>query len=77
LGEYGKNQQALVADSGSDITLISQATLNGMEKPPKVKTGQKVNLIQVTGTSKISGYVTIPIFFDSDLCPVQLMWSNA
>ena len=64
LGEYGRNQQALVADSGSDITLISQNALNSMENFPKVKTGQKINLVQVTGSSKISGYVTVPLYFD-------------
>jgi hypothetical protein len=46
--------------------------LGAMENPPKVKTGQKINLIQVTGSSKISGYVTVPIYFDSDNGPVQL-----
>ena len=72
LGEYGRNQQALVADSGSDITLISQNALNSMENPPKVKTGQKINLVQVTGSSKISGYVTVPLYFDSDSGPVLI-----
>ena len=72
LGEYGKNQTSLVADSGSDITLISQKTLCSMENPPRIKTGQKINLIQVTGTSKISGYITILIFFNSDSGPVQI-----
>ena len=43
-----------------------------MKNPPRVKTGQKINLIQVTGTSKISGYVNVPIFFDSDTGPVQI-----
>ncbi|KAF8467067.1 hypothetical protein JB92DRAFT_3135688 [Gautieria morchelliformis] len=43
-----------------------------MEDPPEVKMGQEVSLIQVTGSSKISGYVTIPIIFDSDSGPVQL-----
>ena len=72
LGEYGKNRATLVADSGSDITLISHKTLSSMGNPPKIKMGQKVNLIQVTGASKISGYVTLPIFFDSDAGPVQI-----
>ena len=72
LGDYGKNQSTLVADSGSDITLISQKALSSMEVPPKIKTGQKINLIQVTGTSKISGYINLPIFFDSDTGPVQV-----
>jgi hypothetical protein len=72
LGEYRKNPQALVVDSGSDITLISQNALKSMDNPPETKTGQKVNLTQVTGTSKISGYVTVPIFFESDSGPLQL-----
>ena len=72
LGEPGKNQQSLIADSGSDITLISQAALNQMENPPKIRTGQKVNLIQVTGASKISGYVNLPIIFETNSGPVQI-----
>src|SRR3979490_325976 len=72
LGEYGKNQRNLVADSGSDITLISQGALSQMDNPPKIRTGQKVNLIQVTGTSKISGYVSLPIIFETDSGPVQI-----
>ena len=72
LGEHRKNQQDLIADSGSDITLISQGALNQMENPPKIRTGQKVNLIQVTGTSKISGYMNLPIIFETDSGPIQI-----
>ena len=72
LGEHGKNQQDLIADSGSDIMLISQGALNQMENPLKIQTGQKVNLIQVTGTSKISGYMNLPIIFETDSGPVQI-----
>ena len=39
LGEYDKNQQTLVADSGSDITLISQKALSGIDNPPRLRTG--------------------------------------
>jgi transposase InsO family protein len=72
LGEYGKNPSEITADSGSDITLISQKALSEMERPPKVRTGQRVNLIQVTGVSKISGFVTLPVFFDTNEGPVQV-----
>jgi transposase InsO family protein len=72
LGEYGKNCQSLIADSGSDITLISQDTLKEMNKPLKVKSGQKINLVQVTGSSKISGYVNLPIYFDTKEGPVLI-----
>ena len=43
-----------------------------MENPLKIQTGQKVNLIQVTGTSKISGYINIPIIFETNSGPVQI-----
>ena len=72
LGEYQKNPQTLVFDSGADITLINQEVLKEMKDPPIIKTGHKIKLIQATGTSSISGFVTIPIFFDTDLGPVQI-----
>ena len=72
LGELGNNQQDLIADSGSDITLISQGALNQMENSPKIRTGQKVNLVQVAGSSKIPGYVNLPIIFETDSGPVQI-----
>jgi len=71
LGEHRKREQDLIADSGLYIALISQGTLNQMENPPKIQTGQKVNLVQVTGTSKISGYVNLPITFETDSRPIQ------
>ena len=37
LGEYGKNQQTLVADSGSDITLISQKALSEIDNSPRLR----------------------------------------
>ena len=43
-----------------------------MENPHKVKTGQKINLVQVTGSSKISGYVRVPLYFNSDSGPVLI-----
>jgi hypothetical protein len=52
-----------VIDSGSDITLISQKALDGLSRPPKVKAGQNIKLIQVTGKSSISGFVTLDLFY--------------
>ena len=72
LGQYGENPSELIADSGSDITLISMNTLTSMKDPPKIKTGQRINLIQVTGTSKISGFVNLPIYFDTEEGPVHI-----
>ena len=53
----------IIIDSGSDITLISSECLKNLVSKPKVKTGQKINLVQVTGSATINGYVDIPIYF--------------
>jgi hypothetical protein len=62
----------LVIDSGSDITLISEQCLNQLPSPPKVRTGQKINLIQLTGAATISGFVNLPIFFTTAHGPVRM-----
>ena len=72
LGEYGKNPARIIADSGSDITLISQQALKQMENAPRVKTGEQIALVEVTGTSTITGYVSLPIFLDTENGPVEI-----
>ena len=72
LGEYNKNPTRIIADSGADITLISHQAWKDMENPPRIKTGEQIALVEVTGTSTITGFVTIPIFFDTDGGPVEL-----
>ena len=52
--------------------MISEKHLNSMSNPPKIKTGQKVNLVQVTGKSTIHGYVLIPITFQTTQGPVEI-----
>ena len=66
------NSIDMVIDSGSDITLISENYLKKMEIPPKPKTGQKINLIQLTGATAITGYVNIPIYFGTPEGSVQM-----
>lgn len=53
----------VIIDSGSDITLISHKLLSELSPAPKWKTGQKVNLVQVTGNATISGFVNLDLFF--------------
>ena len=72
IGEYRQDLVKIIIDSGADITLISQSTLTKLKCQPKVKTGQKINLIQVTGSSTITGYVSLPIFFDTTEGPVEI-----
>src|ERR1700683_4270317 len=57
------NLSKVIVDSGSDITLISQKLLTEMQNPAKLKQGQKINLVQVTGNASISGYVDIDVYF--------------
>lgn len=72
LGGSPTNSVEVIIDSGSDITLISERALAGLSKTLKVKSGQKINLIQVTGTTSIDGYVTLDLFFDTPDGPVKL-----
>ena len=60
----------VIIDSGSDITLISQRTLDQMSKPPKIRTGQRIKLVQVTGNASITGYVTLDLYFKTEEGPV-------
>nr|GAT46647.1 predicted protein [Mycena chlorophos] len=62
----------VVIDSGSDITLISRKTLEELTDPPKIKAGHDVRLIQVTGKSSISGFVTLDLFFHTAEGPVKV-----
>ena len=62
----------IIVDSGSDITLISQKTLEQMLKPPKIRTGQRIKLVQVTGNTIITRYVSLDIYFETEEGPVLI-----
>jgi hypothetical protein len=66
------NSSKVIVDSGSDITLISFKTLLEMQNPPKIKQGQKINLVQVTGNASISGYVEGDLYFHTPDGPVKM-----
>ncbi|KAF9004132.1 hypothetical protein BDZ89DRAFT_967236, partial [Hymenopellis radicata] len=61
----------VIVDSGSDITLIAQETLKKLSTSPKIKIGQQVNLIQVTGQSSVNGFVNVDLLFETPEGPVQ------
>ena len=67
-----ENPLDIVIDSGSHIMLISMKTLDGLWEVPKVKKGQKINLIQVTGKASISGYVDLELYFHTREGPVEI-----
>ncbi|CDO77172.1 hypothetical protein BN946_scf184675.g4 [Trametes cinnabarina] len=55
----------IIVDSGSDITLISQRTLNKLSELPRIRNGQKVQLVQVTGNATITGYIPLDVYFET------------
>ena len=63
---------SVIINSGSDITLISQQTLELMIKPPKIRTGQKIKLIEVTGNAIITGYIALNLYFETKEGPVLM-----
>jgi hypothetical protein len=72
VGGLNVDPMKVIVDSGSDITLISQKALGGLTYPPKIKAGQDIKLIQATGRSSISGFITLDLFFHTDDGPVKL-----
>ncbi|QRW19822.1 Retrovirus-related Pol polyprotein from transposon [Rhizoctonia solani] len=69
---YGPKKR-ITFDSGSEITLINKTLLKSLDPPPKVRTGQKLRLIQVTSNSSLSQYVTVPLVFETDNGPVCMI----
>jgi len=67
-----ENLSDIIINSGSDITLISMNTLNALVEVPKIKKGQKINLVQVTGKASISGYVELDLYFRTKEGPVKI-----
>ncbi|KAI0077536.1 hypothetical protein K474DRAFT_1583976, partial [Panus rudis PR-1116 ss-1] len=72
LGLNERDPTPVIVDSGSDITLISESALQGMSHPPKLKNGQKVRLVQVTGNATINGFVHIDLYFSTDQGTVKM-----
>lgn len=71
-GRIHETELAIIVDSGSDITLISEKTLKQLLDRPKVRRGQRIQLVQVTGRTLIDGFVDIIVTFDTPEGPVEL-----
>src|SRR6267378_4588025 len=67
-----RNLVKVIIDSGSDITLISEKSLAEMLNSAKIRQGQRINLVQVTGNASISGYVDIDLYFHTPEGPVKI-----
>jgi len=73
INSVSENLAKVIVDSGSNITLISQKLLTEIQNPAKLKQGQKINLVQVTGNASISGYIDINLYFHT---PDRLVKTN-
>lgn len=62
----------LIFDSSSDITLISERALRALHNAPRIRQGQRINLIQVTGKATISGYMPLKLYFHTPQGPVTI-----
>ena len=61
----------VIGDSGAAPTLISSSFLSKLTRTrPKARTGQKLKLIQLTGSAGCSEYVKLDLYFRSQLGPV-------
>ena len=67
-----ENPSDIIINSRSDITLISEKALGSLSEAPKIKKGQKINLVQVTGKASISGYVKLELYFCTKEGPVKI-----
>ncbi len=72
IGEEVEDLTEIIVDTGSDITLISHRFWSSMKRPPKEKSGQKINLVQVTGKTSITGYVNVNLTFKTAQGPVKM-----
>ena len=54
------------------ITLISEKVVERMTIQPKIRTGQRINLIQVTGNTVITGYIALNLYFETEEGPVLI-----
>ena len=63
----------VVGDSGAAPTLISEKFLKSLKwSTPKPRTGQKLKLLELTGSAKCSEYVRLNLYFRSQFGPVCL-----
>jgi hypothetical protein len=72
LGTIESPPRPILVDTGSDITLISYSVCMSLKPKPKIKTGQKVKLLQVTGMSTITGFIQLTLYFDTVDGPVSM-----
>jgi hypothetical protein len=72
IGTIESPPRPVLIDTRSDISLISYSVCMSLKPKPKIKTGQKIQLLQVTGLSTITGFVQLTLYFDTAEGPVSM-----
>ncbi|KZW02961.1 hypothetical protein EXIGLDRAFT_600972, partial [Exidia glandulosa HHB12029] len=66
LGSREEKPLPLRLDSGANISLVARSFLESMKNPPKIHTGLKVAIAQLTNKNpRIEGYVNMPVWIRS------------
>ncbi|KZV80461.1 hypothetical protein EXIGLDRAFT_580529, partial [Exidia glandulosa HHB12029] len=69
-GVVGSKQDSIITlrlDSGASISLIAEDFLKSLKNPPKIRTGLKVHLAQLTNKDpSIKGYVELPVWVKAE-----------
>ncbi|KZV97802.1 hypothetical protein EXIGLDRAFT_576180, partial [Exidia glandulosa HHB12029] len=69
-GTVGSKQDTVITlrlDSGASISLVSEEFLRLLKNPPKIRTGLKVHLAQLTNKEpRIKGYVELPVWIRAE-----------
>ncbi|KZV89524.1 hypothetical protein EXIGLDRAFT_618091, partial [Exidia glandulosa HHB12029] len=67
LSSKNENTITVRLDSGASISLVAESYLKSLKSPPKIKTGMKVAIAQLTNKDpKIKGYVTVPVWITAE-----------
>jgi hypothetical protein len=73
LNSLNEPAAVVIGDSGAAPTLISHEFLKSLTVlKPKPRTGHKLKLIQLTGSTGCSEYVKLNLYFGSQLGPIRL-----
>jgi|SRR5882762_2967114 len=70
INSLASNSTKVIVDLGSDIPIISFKLLLEMQNPSKIR--QRINFVQVTGNTSISGYVEVDLYFHIPDGPVKI-----
>jgi len=66
LGDWREESIITCLDSGSDLTLVSEAALAHLKKPPRIHSVRGFQLKGVTGEARVKGYMNLKLWLWSE-----------